>query len=84
MNVLVRKAKLNELKIVQGLNVKLFEFDGPRDKFINQKWPYKEGVKYFKRMIGGDKTVCLVAEIDKEIVGYLAGAVTKKTILSNS
>lgn len=78
ININIRKAKLSELKIVQDLNAELFKFDGSRDEFINQKWPQKEGEKYFRRMIKGDKTVCLVAEINGEIVGYLAGAVTKK------
>jgi ribosomal protein S18 acetylase RimI-like enzyme len=77
-NLKIRKAKLSDLKIVRDLNAELFKFDGPRDKFINHQWPYKEGEKYFKKMIKGDKTVCLVAKINKEIVGYLAGAVTKK------
>ena len=61
MRAVIRKAKPNELRIVQNLNVGLFKSDGPRDKFLNHQWPYQEGEKYFKKRIKGGNGVCFVA-----------------------
>lgn len=74
-NIIIRKAKTEELKIVQDLNSGLFTSDGPRDKYMNHNWPHEEGKEYFSKRITADNSICLVAEIDSEIVGYLAGAV---------
>ena len=70
----IRKAKISELKSIQDLNHKLFREDADRDKFLNHNWPYKDGEKYFKSRIEG-KGLCLIAEIDGEIVGYLCGSI---------
>lgn len=79
MEVVIRKARMADLKTVQDLNAGLFKTDGPRDKFLNHKWPYqKAGKTYFKKAIAGKNTCCFVAEIENEIVGYLAGGITKK------
>ncbi len=74
-NVNIRKAKIEELKTVQDLNRDLFVSDGPRDKYLNHNWPYEGGKEYFSKRITDGNSICLVAEIDNEIVGYLAGAV---------
>lgn len=71
----IRKAKIGELKIVQDLNSELFTSEGPRDKYMNHKWPYEEGKEYFSKRITDDGSVCLVAEINNQIVGYLAGTI---------
>lgn len=73
-NLIIRKAKIEELKIVQDLNSELFTSDGPRDKYMNHNWPHNEGKEYFSKRIVGDNSICLVAEIDNQIVRYLAGA----------
>jgi len=42
------------------------------------KWPFEKiGKDYFKDKINGKKSICLVAEIDNEVVGYLAGGIIK-------
>lgn len=74
-NLSIRKAKIEELKIVQDLNSGLFTSDGPRDKFMDHNWPYEGGKEYFSKKITDDSSICLVAEVDNEIVGYLAGTV---------
>lgn len=75
MDINIRKAKIEELKTVQDLNRDLFASDGPRDKYLNHNWPYEDGRSYFSKRITDDNSICLVAEIDNEIVGYFAGAV---------
>lgn len=72
--VLIRKAKPEELKVIQDLNYKLFLFDYGRDPELNIKWPYeKAGEDYFRKMIAGEIGICFVAELEGKVIGYLAG-----------
>ncbi len=73
--IIIRKAKIEELKTVQDLNHDLFDSDSTRDKYMDHNWPYVDGKEYFSKRITDDNSICLVAEIDNEIVGYLAGAI---------
>lgn len=75
MEIIIRKAKEEELKIIQDLNAALFKEDaGPRDPFVNLNWPYEEfGTNYFKDHLVNPNKIVLVAQIDGEITGYLAG-----------
>ncbi len=74
----IRKARRSDLKKIQELNYQLFVHDKVYDLTLNINWPYeKVGEEYFKDRIGGKNGVCFVAEIKDEIVGYLAGALTK-------
>lgn len=76
MYSLVRIAKIDELKIIQDLNYELFVHDQIYDPLLNMKWPYEaEGLKYFTNIIQDDNSVCLVAEIDGKVTGYLAGRI---------
>lgn len=78
MNVLIRKAKSHELKAIQDLNHQLFLSDSQSDPLLNIDWPYQpEGIDYFERMIAGVNGVCFVAEVDEQIIGYLAGCLRK-------
>lgn len=71
---IVRLAREDELKIVQDLNHKLFTHDDQFFNDLNLQWPYeKEGEEYFKHKLDGSKGVCFVAEVDGQVVGYLAG-----------
>lgn len=76
MKIVIRKAREDELKIVQELNQQLFEHDQPFDETLKMDWPYsEEGIKFFSDRISGKGGVCFVAEVDGEVVGYLAGQV---------
>lgn len=78
MHVQIRLAKVDELKTIQDLNYQLFEHDQIYDPLLNMKWPYEaEGTHYFNDRISGKEGVCLVAEVDGKVVGYLAGAMVK-------
>ncbi len=74
MPVSIRLAKESELKSVQDLNYQLFVHDQDYDSLLNMDWPYEEGAEYFQDRIAG-KGVCLVAESDGQIIGYLAGSI---------
>lgn len=77
-NLIIRKAREGELKSVQELNQELFVHDEEFDPLLNIDWPFeKSGEEYFKDKISGKEGVCFVAEVDKEIVGYLVGGMMK-------
>jgi GNAT superfamily N-acetyltransferase len=75
METIIRKAKAEDLRAVQDLNHALFESDSSSDDTLNLNWPYEDGEEYFRRMIAGETGVCYVAEVNDEIVGYLAGSI---------
>ena len=76
MNIIIRKAKLEELSVIQDLNHDLFISDSKNDTLLDLEWSYKEGSKYFQRRISGEKGICFVAKLNGEVVGYLAGAMS--------
>jgi ribosomal protein S18 acetylase RimI-like enzyme len=70
----VRLAKTEELEQVQELNHQLFLSDSRHFDDLNTNWPYEEeGEKYFRDRIAGKGGVCLVAEKDGQIAGYVMG-----------
>jgi GNAT superfamily N-acetyltransferase len=73
--VVVRKAKPNELRAVQDLNHELFEWDTRHADLLKNTWAYEEGESYFKGMIDGVIGVCFVAEVSGILVGYLVGSI---------
>jgi ribosomal protein S18 acetylase RimI-like enzyme len=73
----VRRARRDELEVVQRLNQGSFVNDRAHDPYLDMAWPLDPdtGGAYFLRRIEGDG-ICLVAEQDAVIVGYLAGSMT--------
>lgn len=79
MNVTIRKARLDELPLVQEMNHKLFLWDFARDPALNTAWPHQEvGRSYFEKKISGETGVCFVAEREGELVGYVVGRIDKE------
>lgn len=79
MNVLIRRAELNDLKNIQDLNHKLFLWDLDRDPALNTSWPYEEaGEYYFRKRISREVGVCFVADYQGRILGYVAGRILIK------
>jgi len=76
--IIIRKARENELETIQDLNYQLFQHDEEFDSSLNMNWPFEKiGHNYFRIRITGKEGICLVAEVDGQIVGYLAGAMIK-------
>jgi ribosomal protein S18 acetylase RimI-like enzyme len=76
--IIIRKAKIEELEIVQKLNHELFLHDEEYDPMLNMNWPFeKAGETYFRNKITEKTGVCFVAVINNEIVGYMAGGMAK-------
>ena len=74
MNILIRKAELEDLVEIQNLNRILFELEYKNfDETLDISWPIsKEGTNYFKNSILNNIT--LVAVINNKIIGYLVGS----------
>lgn len=69
----IRKAEIEDLKTVQLLNNKLFEYEYKGwDKDLKLNWPLEEaGKKYFTDMINNQ--IVYIAFDNEKAVGYLAG-----------
>ena len=69
--MLIRKATINDIKIIQELNNELFDLEIENfDENLTRDWPFsEEGEKYFKESILNNFVI--VAEENGLIVGYL-------------
>ncbi len=77
-NLLIKKATLEDLKTIQNLNNQLFELEKENyDSTLVSNWPLtNEGKLYFEDLINNHYVI--VAILNNEIVGYLAGAINEK------
>lgn len=82
-NLSIRKAKLTDLGTIQNLNNKLFALELENyDSTLVKDWAIsKEGKEYFKDLINNHFVV--VALLDEEIVGYLAGTINEQGSYEN-
>ena len=73
-NIIIRKATLEDLSIIQELNNYLFKLEKENyDPTLDTSWPVsKEGKEYFENAI--TNLVTLVAIYENKIVGYLIGS----------
>jgi len=61
MNIIIKKAKIEDLKTIQNLNYEVFVVSQKYDCYINMRWPFeKEGIKYFRSAIKGRKYCVLI------------------------
>jgi len=76
--VTIRKATLQELEIIQNLNNELFKLEKENfDSTLVNGWPLtKDGKMYFEDLI--NNYYVIVAILNDEIVGYLAGTINEK------
>lgn len=75
----IRPANPSDLKAIQDLNHELFKHDAEWISHLVMDWPYdpETGEAYFKGLIDSSDKFCFVAESDGEIIGYLAGTISK-------
>jgi GNAT superfamily N-acetyltransferase len=79
MKTIIKKATIEDLKIVQALNLKLFQKEcKDYDPLLDLDWTKsKEGTEYYAKRIQSENGCVLLAQIDGEVVGYLCGGITK-------
>ena len=76
MDIVFKKATLNNLVDIQRLNAKLFQNQYEYDKDLVLDWPLSnEGQKYFKNLI--ENEIVYIAYDNDIIVGYIAGSYDK-------
>lgn len=82
-NVIIRRATLNDLHEIQNLNNLLFKLEKENfDPTLIENWPItEEGKEYFKKLI--EESHVIVALLNNEIVGYLAGSINEKGSYEN-
>lgn len=81
-DIVIRKATINDLEIIQKLNNGLFEYEAELelDNYIKD-WALGEDSKeYFSGLINNEFVI--VAEVDNKIVGYLAGSLYRDATFS--
>lgn len=75
-DVIIRKATLSDLPAIQDLNHGLFEHENQYEHALHMNWPYEDvGKNFLRRMIVEENAICMVAEKDKKIIGYINGAI---------
>lgn len=77
-NIVIKIATLENLADIQFLNDELFKLEKENyDKTLVRDWALSdEGKEYFKELITNNYVI--VAKLDNEIVGYLAGGINEK------
>ena len=77
-NLILKKAHITDLEYIQNLNNKLFKLEKENyDPTLIDNWPLTdEGKEYFTDLINNHYVI--VATINDEIVGYLAGSINEK------
>lgn len=76
--IIIRKATIEDLKCIQELNNDLFKLEKANyDSTLIENWPLsKDGEEYFTDLINNHYVI--VAILNNEIVGYLAGSINEK------
>jgi hypothetical protein len=79
MDIIIKKATLDDLQKVQELNLKLFEKEQKEyDNLLDVNWTFGEtGTKYFQDRITKENGCVFIASLNNEIVGYLCGGLSK-------
>lgn len=77
-DVLIRRATLEDLEVIQNLNNELFKLEKENyDPTLIEDWPLSnEGKNYFEDLILNNYVI--VALIGEKIIGYLAGTINEK------
>lgn len=79
MNVIIRPAKELDFEAVQNLSRDLTVSDSKYDPILVKTWAFtKDGIKYLKKRIEGKNSICIIAELKGEVVGYATCAVVKR------
>jgi len=73
-NLKIHPAKPSDWPIIQKLNHEVFIDNAQYDQYEQVDWPLsEEGIDYYKQATTQKKYCCLIAEVDKQPVGYLIG-----------
>jgi GNAT superfamily N-acetyltransferase len=79
MKSLIIKAKPEDLKIIQELNLRLFRHEHSKfDRTLDTSWTFsKIGETYYLDKIKNKNSFAAIAEVGGEPVGYIVGSIKK-------
>ena len=73
--MIVRRARKNEVKILQDLNNQVLEDNQKYDSDLKMDWVKSvAGKKYFNKIVNNTSAICLIAEVNGAPVGYIVAA----------
>jgi ribosomal protein S18 acetylase RimI-like enzyme len=74
LEVNIRSAVISEIKTLQNLNNEVFIDNHKYDSDLKMDWSQSKdgGNKYFTDLLNNSDSICLVAEVNQKIVGYIA------------
>ena len=71
-NLIIRPANINDLEEILLLSDGLTQADLPYDKEVKMDWAHtKTGKKYYQDKIKGIDGICVVAQFNDKLVGYI-------------
>lgn len=71
----IRIARKEEVKILQNLNDEVFIDNHKYDIDLKMDWAQSvTGRKYFTKVLNNSQAICLIAEEDRKVMGYLVAA----------
>jgi ribosomal protein S18 acetylase RimI-like enzyme len=75
-DVVVRLAQKDEIKTLQNLNDEVFIDNFKYDSDLKTAWAQSDngGKKYFTDLLNDEDSICLVAEVDNKVTGYIAAS----------
>lgn len=74
MNIVLRKSTKDDWSTVQKLNAEVYVNSSQFDSYLKPGDCYtEESVKDYKETVVDPNKFCMIAEVDKEPVGYLVG-----------
>lgn len=78
MNVLIRRATIEDLYAIQSLSFALFEYEKTYTNEYDLAWSHSaDGKKYFTKRLKSRSMFILLAQVDKQIVGYVAVCIAR-------
>jgi ribosomal protein S18 acetylase RimI-like enzyme len=82
-DVVIRRATIDDLAVVQKLATELMVSHLPFDPSLERQWYTKgEGKKQLLTSIKGRTHVCLVAAVQNQVVGFVTGSLCRETWLA--
>jgi len=75
-NITIRHANIDEVETLQNLNDEVFIDNVKYDDDLRMDWAHSEdgGKKYFTDLLNDNESVCLFAEAEGKVIGYIAAS----------
>jgi len=75
-NITIRPANIDEVETLQKLNDEVFIDNAKYDEDLRMDWAHSEdgGKKYFTDLLSDNESICLFAEVEGKIIGYIAAS----------